>query len=101
MDIINHYIKLHSTIKYAERFTAVSNFGEAVNLAIKNYLKSEIIGQWLFSFTSDLIGVQLQALGFWYSFKHDAWVFSGSPKQGMADDETLDEIRTRLGSQKL
>jgi hypothetical protein len=48
-----------------------------------------------------MIGIQLEAIGFWYSFKHEAYVFSGHPKDGIADDETLDEIRTRLGSSQL
>jgi hypothetical protein len=101
MSIIQHYIKLHSILKYPNRFTSFSDFQGVVNLIQKNHIKSEIIGQWIYSFTTDLIGVQLLALGFWYSFKHYAYVYSGNPKDGIPDDETLDEIRARLGSKQI
>jgi hypothetical protein len=43
----------------------------------------------------------ISTIGFWYSFKHCAYVYSGTPKELPADDETLDEIRARLGSHKI
>ena len=101
MPIINHYIKIHSIYKYAGRFANVEDFTEAVNLALQNRIKSEIIGHWLYCFTTSLIGVQLQAAGFWFSIKHYAYIFSGKPKDSMAYDETLDEIRARLGSYQI
>jgi hypothetical protein len=101
MGISQHFLSVHSVLKYANRFSPVSGFDEAVSLAIQNRIKAEIIGQWLYCFTTPLIGFQLQAIGFWYSFKHCAFVYSGNLKEGIADDETLDEIRSRLGSQKL
>jgi hypothetical protein len=73
-------------------------YKEAVSLAMQNRIKAEIIGKWLYCFTTPMIGAQLQAAGFWYSFKHCAYVYSGHPKEGPADDETLDEIRARLGT---
>ena len=76
------------------------------------HIKSELIGQWIYCFTTPLIGYQLEAIGFWYSFKHCAYIYSGTPKENIADDETLapqpspkgegsplDEIRARLGNQ--
>ncbi|MDR2785326.1 MAG: hypothetical protein LBB83_05375 [Treponema sp.] len=44
---------------------------------------------------------QLKELGFWFSGKHKAWVYSGKPKRGRAGKETLDEIRAKKGSQKI
>ena len=99
MSIIQHHIKLHSVFKYQGRFAPVENLNEALSLVSLNRMKAELIGTWLYCFTTDLIGVQLLALGFWYSFKHSAFVYSGRPKDGLADDETLDEIRARLGNQ--
>jgi len=101
MSAINHYIKIHSIFKYAGRFTAIENFGGALKVASQNRIKAEIIGQWLYCFTTPLIGIQLQAIGFWYSFKHYAYVYSESSKNGIANDETLDEIRARLGARKI
>ena len=101
MSWFNHFIKLHSVIKYAGFFPRVSNMQEAIAFSIRNRIKSEIIGSWLYCFTTPLIGFQLECLGFWYSFKHCAYVFSGFPKDGIANDETLEEIRARLGNQKV
>jgi hypothetical protein len=101
MSIIQHQIKVHSFYKYPGRFAAVGNYQEALNLISVNKMKAEIIGQWIYCFTTALIGVQLLSLGFWYSYKHEAYVYSGSQKDGFADDETLDEIRSRLGSRQI
>jgi len=101
MSIIQHHIKIHSVYKHAAQFSPVAGLKEAVDLILLHHIQAEIIGQWLYCFTTDLIGIQLLAIGFWYSFKHCAYVYSGRPKDGMADDETLDEIRARLGSQSI
>ena len=101
MGIIQHYIQIHSVYRYANRFSFVDGFNKAVNIAVTNRIKSEVIGGWLYCFTTQLIGVQLQAIGFWYSYKHNAYVYTGRKKDGLAFIETLDEIRARLGSKKL
>ena len=89
---------LHSLFKYEGIFHEVENISGALELVRQYRIKSEVIGQWLFCFTTPLIGFQLEAIGFWYSFKHCAYIFTGNPKEGPADDESLDEIRARLGS---
>ena len=101
MALIKHFILVHSVFKYAGRFVSVSSLAEAVELTKLNRIKSEIIGHWLYCFTNHFIGVQLQAIGFWYSLKHSAYVYTGRNKDGIADDETLDEIRARLGSYQI
>ena len=98
MSIIQHHIRLHSIFKYQGRFAPIENFNEALKLVAINRIKAELIGQWLYCFTTDLIGAQLLTIGFWYSYKHSAFIYSGRPKDGIADDETLDEIRARHGS---
>ena len=98
MSIIQHHIKIHSVYKCQGRFAHVENLQEAASLVSLNRMKAEIIGQWLYCFTTDLIGAQLLTIGFWYSYKHSAFVYSGRPKDGIADEETLDEIRARYGS---
>lgn len=101
MSLVQHIIRIHSVIRYAGMFPTVANMQEALALAIRYNLKAECIGHWLYCFTTPLIGVQLEAAGFWYSVKHCAFIFSGSEKDGLADDESLDEIRARLGSEKI
>jgi len=99
MNVIRHFVKLHSVYKYNGMFPEAKNIQDAINLVLSFRIKSEIIGNWLYCFTNPLIGYQLEAIGFWYSFKHHAYIFSDGQKEVPADEETLDEIRARLGSQ--
>ena len=98
MRFIQHFMFVHSVYKYAGRFPSVFTFHEALALVRRNCIKSEMIGRWLYCFATELVGVQLLAIGFWYSYKHGAYVYSGSPKQDAAGYESLDEIRARLGT---
>jgi hypothetical protein len=101
MTWLQHFIGIHSVLKYAGMFSTVANMQEAIALVNRFQIKAEIIGFWLYCFTTPIIGFQLEYIGFWYSFKHDAYIYTGRPKEGTADDESLDEIRARLGSQKI
>jgi hypothetical protein len=101
MSILQHYIKIHSVYRYARNFPTVANIQEALSLVMRNNIKSEMIGHWLYCFTNALIGCQLEAAGFWFSFKHRAYVYSGRQKDFPAFDESLDEIRARLGNQQV
>jgi hypothetical protein len=74
---------------------------EAIALVNRHHIKSEIIGEWLYCFPSLLIGIQLEAAGFWRTIKHNALVFSGTEKQDRVGPESLNEIRERLGSQQI
>jgi len=98
---MEHYIKVHSVIKYASMFPPVAHIQEAIILVIRYHIKAVIIGQWLYCFTNPLIGIQLEAAGFWYSFKHSAYIYSGTPKEYPAGLENLEEIKSRLGSQNV
>jgi hypothetical protein len=98
MSWLQHFIVIHSIYKYAGMFTTVTNIQEAIALVIRYHIKSEIIGKWLYCFTTPLIGFQLESIGFWYSFKHNAFVYTGNPKEGPASYESLNSIRERLGS---
>jgi len=98
---MEHYIKVHSVIKYAGMFYPVADIKEALALVIRYHIKAEIIGQWLYCFPPPLIAFQLETIGFWHSFKHGAFVYSGTDKELPAGLETLEEIRARLGSQKV
>ena len=102
MSWLQHFITFHSIYKYAGMFHPIANMQEALALVMRYRIKSEIIGHWLYCFTTPLIGVQLESIGFWYSFKHCAYVFTGNTKDATtADEESLDEIRARLGSQQV
>jgi hypothetical protein len=80
---------------------AVYPFQEVLQKIINFDYEIEIIGYWIYCFNSKEVREQLKELGFWFSGKHKAWVYSGKPKKGRAGKETLDEIRARKGSQKI
>jgi hypothetical protein len=101
MSWLQHFIGIHSALRYAGMFTPVANIQEAIALVNRYHIKAELIGYWLYCFTSPLIGFQLENIGFWFSYKHEAYVYTGRPKDGLADEETLDEIRERLGCQQV
>jgi hypothetical protein len=99
MSFLLHFIKIHSVLKYAGVFVPVSSMQEAQALVRRYHIKAEIIGDWLYCFPSLLIGIQLLCIGFWFSYKHRAFIFSGDITRKPPDEESLDEIRARLGSQ--
>lgn len=61
----------------------------------------EIIGYWIYCFKSFAVKDALKDLGFWFSSKHRAWVFSGGKKTRFYSKKTLDEIRAEKGSRKV
>jgi hypothetical protein len=84
---------MHSVIKYAGQFSPVANLQDALFLVISFGIKSEIIGSWLYCFTTPLIGFQLLEMGFWHSSKHGAYIYTGREKDNiLPDGEILNEI---------
>ena len=80
---------------------AETPFLEILQKIINLECEIEIIGYWIYCFNSKEFKDQLKELGFWFSGKHKAWVYSGKPKKNIKSKETLDEIRARKGSQKI
>jgi hypothetical protein len=80
---------------------AVYPFQEVLQKIINLDCEIEIIGFWIYCFKSYEVRDTLKELGFWFSSKHKAWVYSGRAKRNITSRETLDEIRARKGSQKI
>jgi hypothetical protein len=80
---------------------AETPFQEILQKIINLDCEIEIIGYWIYCFKSKEIKEQLKELGFWFSGKHKAWIYSGKPKKNITSRESLDEIRARKGSQKV
>jgi len=80
---------------------AVTPFQEILEKIINLNCEIEIIGFWIYCFNSKEVKEQLKELGFWFSGKHFAWIYSGKPKRNISSRETLDEIRAKKGSQKV
>jgi curved DNA-binding protein CbpA len=80
---------------------SVTPFQDILEKIINLECEIEIIGYWIYCFNSKEVKEQLKELGFWFSGKHKAWVFSGRPKRNITSRETLDEIRASKGSHKV
>jgi len=79
----------------------IFDFQDILQQIINFDCEIEIIGFWIYCFKSKEIREQLKELGFWFSGKHKAWIYSGSPKKGRASKKTLDQIRKDKGSRKV
>jgi hypothetical protein len=80
---------------------AQTPFKEVLQKIINLDCTIEIIGYWIYCFNSKEVREELKALGFWFSGKHKAWVYSGGAKKGRGGKDTLEEIRAKKGSQKI
>jgi len=80
---------------------AVTPFQEILEKIIDLECEIEIIGFWIYCFNSKEVKEQLKELGFWFSGKHFAWIYSGKAKRNISSRETLEEIRAKKGSQKI
>ena len=79
----------------------VFDFQDILQKIINFECQIEIIGYWIYCFKSKEIKDQLKDMGFWFSGKHKAWIYSGGFKKGRASKKTLDEIRAEKGSRKV
>ena len=73
-------------------------FTEVLAKVMQFNCRVEIIGYWIYCFDSFEVKDQLSTLGFWFSGKHKAWIYSGGKKVYRSSKESLDEIRARKGS---
>jgi hypothetical protein len=79
----------------------VTPFQDILQKIISFDCEIEIIGYWIYCFKSYEVREQLKELGFWFTSKHKAWVYSGKAKRNIPGKETIDELRARKGSQKI
>ena len=61
-------------------------------------MKIEIIGFWIYCFESWEYRELLANMGFWFSKKHKAWVYSGTAKKKIRTKNTTADIRNMWGS---
>jgi hypothetical protein len=101
MTIIKYFITLHSLYRNANHTLPPQDKADIQKLVASLKCETEIIGTWVYCFAAAETGIRLLAFGFWFSFKHNAYIYSGCPKGGPAGDESLDEIRVRLGSRRI
>jgi len=97
----NSFNSYYEDKDYEPEEEKVYDFQDILQQIINFDCEIEIIGYWIYCFKSKEVKDQLKELGFWFSGKHKAWVYSGKPKRNISSRETLDEIRARKGSQKI
>ena len=68
---------------------------------IKLDITIEIIGTWIYAFNSYEHKDYLKTLGFWFSSKHKAWVYTGKPKRNKYSKYTLLDIENKHGYKKI
>lgn len=76
-----------------------STFASILAAALKINCRVEIIGFWIYAFESYEIKDQLKEMGFWFSKKHRAWVYSGRAKRNIRTKYTTDDVRAMHGSE--
>lgn len=101
MTYVDHFLFLHGCYLPSEKQSRRMDYLNSLWGIVKRirYFDCviDIIGEWVYCFNARHLGSKLYGLGFWFSKKHDAWVFSGSEKSGQATDEPLGEIIRRYG----
>ena len=60
-------------------------------------MRIQVIGYWIYCFNSFEYKEELKVLGFWFSKKHKAWIFSGSQKKRIRTRLTTDDVRNIHG----
>jgi curved DNA-binding protein CbpA len=76
-------------------------FSDILKRVMEFNVTIEIIGYWVYVFDSYEVKDELKAMGFWWSGKHKAWVFSGSPKKKFRTKMSLDDIKEVYGAEEL
>ena len=99
--VSNSFNAFYSDKDWKPKAETVFDFQDILQQIINLDCEIEIIGYWIYCFKSKEIREQLKELGFWFSGKHKAWVFSGTPKKKRATLKSLDEIRAEKGSHKV
>jgi hypothetical protein len=79
-----------------------ADFAESIRDALNKIiqfenLKIQVIGYWIYCFDSYNYKNQLKEIGFWFSSKHKAWIYSGAKKIRIRTNYTLDEIKNTYG----
>jgi hypothetical protein len=76
-------------------------FADILAQVLRFNCRVEIIGFWIYAFDSLAVKDELKALGFWFSGKHKAWVYSGGVKRRIHTRNSTDDNRARWGCEVL
>ena len=76
-------------------------FADILAATMKLNVTIEIIGFWIYAFDSMAVKDELKALGFWFSGKHKAWVYSGGIKRRIHTRNSTDDNRAKWGCERM
>ena len=82
-------------------YSTITPFQEILKQIIHLDCEIEIIGYWIYCFNSYAVYEYLKELGFWFSSKHKAWVYSGGKKNRYVTKATLEQLRQLKGNYKV
>jgi hypothetical protein len=77
------------------------SFADILAQAMAFNCRIEIIGFWIYAFESLAVKDELRALGFWFSGKHKAWIFSGGVKRRVHTRMSTNDNRAKWGCEVL
>lgn len=77
------------------------DFRNIINSIINFNIDIEIIGTWVWCFNSYEYREQLKALGFKYAANKKAWCWHSEKYKARRSKKTLDEIRSKYGSDRI
>ena len=78
-------------------YADVNTFAAMLHKIIDLNCTIEVIGYWIYCTDSYAVKDTLKGLGFWFSKKHKAWIYSGSAKKRIASKLTTDDVRALKG----
>ena len=76
-------------------------FSDILKKIIHFNIDIEIIGHWIYAFNSFKEKDELSKLGFWFSRKHKAWIYSGTKKIYVRSKNTTSDNRDKWGSESV
>jgi hypothetical protein len=99
--VSNSFDEYFADKKEKPDYSAITPFQEILKKIIHLDCGIEIIGYWIYCFKSYSVYEYLKELGFWFSGKHKAWIYSGGRKSRYVTKATLDQLRISKGNYKV
>jgi DnaJ-class molecular chaperone len=82
-------------------YSTVTPFQDILKQIIYLDCEIEMIDYWIYSFNSYSVHEYLKELGFWFSSKHKAWIYSGTRKNRYVTKATLEQLRQSKSNYKV
>ena len=101
-ELLNAYetaIRMFSYENFKAEF--VDSYMQVLQKIVDLDIEIEIIGTWVYCFRAFDCKDFLKSIGFWFSSKHKAWVYSGGVKRNRRSRYNLSDIERMHGYEKI